>query len=59
VQDLNYIGNNLTIDNNLALRRINCGLKCSYNNCKLCYDLLKVSDAIPKFADSATSLIKK
>ena len=52
VQDLNYIGNNLTIDNNLILRRMNCEMKCAYTNCTLCYDIMKISDAIPQFINS-------
>ena len=54
VQDLNYIGNNLTIDNTIILRRMNCGMECAYTNCSLCYDIMKISDAVPRFADSLT-----
>ena len=43
VQDLNYIGNCGHINKDLLLTRMNCGMKCSYNNCKLCYNLLKIS----------------
>ena len=51
VQDLNYLGNNLTLDKELLLRRMNCGMKCAYDGCTLCYDILKISDAIPRFAE--------
>ena len=52
VQDLNYIGNNLTIDSQFSLKRMNCGMKCAYNNCTICYNLLKISDAIPKIYEA-------
>ena len=58
VQDLNYIGNNLTINSQFSQRRMNCGMKCAYGNCTLCYDLMKISNALPRFADSQTNTIK-
>lgn len=43
VQDLNEIGENVYINSEWSLRRMNCGLACTTSkNCSLCYDIFKI-----------------
>ena len=52
VQDLNYPALNHNINSRDSLRRMNCGMTCAAGSCTLCYDILKISNALPRFRAS-------
>ena len=57
VQDLNSLGNNGMIDSKFSQRRMNCGMTCAYGGCSLCYDLMKLSAALPDFAKNHPDIL--